>query len=82
MKGYWNKPEANAEAFKGGWFHSGDLGYVDEDGFFFIVDRKKEMIIRGGFNVYPREVEEVIYPTPRSPRPQSSASPTKGSVRR
>jgi len=64
MKGYWNKPEANAEAFKGGWFHSGDLGYVDEDGFFFIVDRKKEMIIRGGFNVYPREVEEVIYAHP------------------
>jgi long-chain acyl-CoA synthetase len=64
MKGYWNKPEANAEAFRGGWFHSGDLGYVDEDGFFFIVDRKKEMIIRGGFNVYPREVEEVIYAHP------------------
>jgi long-chain acyl-CoA synthetase len=64
MKGYWNKPEANIEAFKGGWFHTGDLGYVDEDGFFFIVDRKKEMIIRGGFNVYPREVEEVIYAHP------------------
>jgi len=64
MKGYWNKPEANVEAFKGGWFHTGDLGYVDEDGFFFIVDRKKEMIIRGGFNVYPREVEEVIYAHP------------------
>jgi long-chain acyl-CoA synthetase len=64
MKGYWNKPEANIEAFKGGWFHTGDLGYVDQDGFFFIVDRKKEMIIRGGFNVYPREVEEVIYAHP------------------
>jgi len=64
MKGYWNQPQANAEAFKGGWFHTGDLGYVDEDGFFFIVDRKKEMIIRGGFNVYPREVEEVIYTHP------------------
>jgi long-chain acyl-CoA synthetase len=64
MKGYWNKPEANIEAFKGGWFHTGDLGYIDEDGFFFIVDRKKEMIIRGGFNVYPREVEEVIYAHP------------------
>jgi long-chain acyl-CoA synthetase len=64
MKGYWNKPDANAEAFKGGWFHTGDLGYVDEDGYFFIVDRKKEMIIRGGFNVYPREVEEVVYAHP------------------
>jgi long-chain acyl-CoA synthetase len=64
MKGYWNQPEANIEAFKAGWFHSGDLGYVDEDGFFFIVDRKKEMIIRGGFNVYPREIEEVIYAHP------------------
>ena len=64
MKGYWNQPQANAEAFKGGWFHTGDLGYVDEDGFFFIVDRKKEMIIRGGFNVYPREVGEVIYAHP------------------
>ncbi|HYM97227.1 MAG TPA: long-chain fatty acid--CoA ligase, partial [Candidatus Sulfotelmatobacter sp.] len=64
MKGYWKKPEANAEAFKGGWFHTGDLGFVDEDGYFFIVDRKKEMIIRGGFNVYPREVEEVLYAHP------------------
>ncbi len=64
MKGYWNQPQANAEAFKAGWFHTGDLGYVDDEGFFFIVDRKKEMIIRGGFNVYPREVEEVIYAHP------------------
>ena len=64
MKGYWNQPQANAEAFKAGWFHTGDLGFVDGDGFFFIVDRKKEMIIRGGFNVYPREVEEVIYAHP------------------
>jgi long-chain acyl-CoA synthetase len=64
MKGYWKKPEATAEAFKGGWFHTGDLGYVDEQGYFFIVDRKKEMIIRGGFNVYPREIEEVIYAHP------------------
>ena len=64
MKGYYNQPEATAEAFKGGWFHSGDMGYQDEDGFFFIVDRKKELIIRGGFNVYPREIEEVLYAHP------------------
>src|SRR5207302_2751172 len=64
MKGYYKKPEATAEAFKGGWFHSGDMGYEDEEGFFFIVDRKKELIIRGGFNVYPREVEEVLYAHP------------------
>jgi long-chain acyl-CoA synthetase len=64
MKGYLNRPEATAEAFAGGWFHTGDLGYQDEDGFFFIVDRKKELIIRGGYNVYPREVEEVLYANP------------------
>jgi long-chain acyl-CoA synthetase len=64
MKGYLNRPEATAEAFAGGWFHTGDLGYMDEDGFFFIVDRKKELIIRGGYNVYPREVEEVLYGHP------------------
>ena len=64
MKGYYRKPEATAEAFRGGWFHSGDMGYVDDDGYFFIVDRKKELIIRGGFNVYPREVEEVLFTHP------------------
>jgi long-chain acyl-CoA synthetase len=61
MKGYWRRAEATAEAIKNGWFHSGDIGYIDDEGFIFIVDRKKEMIIRGGFNVYPREIEEVIY---------------------
>ncbi len=64
MRGYLNNPDATEEAFKGGWLHSGDLGYKDEDGFLFIVDRKKEMIIRGGYNVYPREVEEVLYQHP------------------
>jgi long-chain acyl-CoA synthetase len=64
MKGYWNKPEATAEAIVDGWFHSGDMAKVDEDGFFFIVDRKKDMIIRGGYNVYPREIEEVLYEHP------------------
>jgi long-chain acyl-CoA synthetase len=64
MKGYWNKPEATAEAIKDGWFHTGDMARVDEEGFFFIVDRKKDMIIRGGYNVYPREIEEVLYEHP------------------
>jgi long-chain acyl-CoA synthetase len=64
MKGYWRNPEATAEVMRGGWFHSGDLARMDEDGYFFIVDRKKDMIIRGGYNVYPREVEEVLYEHP------------------
>ncbi|MCG8592363.1 MAG: long-chain fatty acid--CoA ligase [Proteobacteria bacterium] len=61
MKGYLGRPDATAEAMKDGWFHSGDVGYRDEDGCYWIVDRKKDMILRGGFNVYPREVEEVLY---------------------
>jgi long-chain acyl-CoA synthetase len=60
MKGYLGRPDATAETMRGGWFHSGDIGYKDEDGFIFIVDRKKDMILRGGFNVYPREVEETL----------------------
>jgi long-chain acyl-CoA synthetase len=64
MKGYWNQPQATAEAIKDGWFATGDMAKVDEDGYFFIVDRKKELIIRGGYNVYPREVEEVLYEHP------------------
>ena len=64
MKGYYQRPEANEEAFKGGWFHSGDVGTMDEDGYFYIVDRIKDMIIRGGFNVYPRELEEVLLTHP------------------
>jgi long-chain acyl-CoA synthetase len=64
MKGYWNRPDATDEVMDDGWFHSGDMGKVDEDGYFFIVDRKKELIIRGGYNVYPREVEEVLYEHP------------------
>jgi long-chain acyl-CoA synthetase len=64
MKGYWKRPDASADAIRDGWFHSGDMATVDEDGYFFIVDRKKDMIIRGGYNVYPREIEEVIYEHP------------------
>jgi long-chain acyl-CoA synthetase len=64
MKGYYKKPEANHEAMKGGWFHTGDVAIRDEEGYYFIVDRKKDMIIRGGFNVYPREIEECLYAHP------------------
>jgi long-chain acyl-CoA synthetase len=65
MKGYWNNPEATASAIdRDGWFHTGDLARVDDDGYFFIVDRKKEMLIRGGFNIYPREIEEVLHEHP------------------
>jgi len=65
MAGYWRQPAATAAAMPHGWFHSGDLGRMDEDGFYFIVDRKKDMIIRGGYNVYPREIEELLYEHPR-----------------
>jgi long-chain acyl-CoA synthetase len=65
MKGYWQRPDATAAAIDSdGWFRTGDMAKVDEDGFFFIVDRKKDLIIRGGYNVYPREVEEVLYEHP------------------
>jgi long-chain acyl-CoA synthetase len=64
MKGYLGRDEATAEAFRNGWFHTGDLGYVDDDGFFFIVDRSKDLVIRGGYNVYPREIEEVLFEHP------------------
>jgi len=64
MKGYWNRPDATAEVMHDGWFATGDMATMDEDGYFFIVDRKKEMIIRGGYNVYPREIEEVLYEHP------------------
>jgi long-chain acyl-CoA synthetase len=61
MKGYWEMPDATEEAMRGGWFHTGDMARVDEDGYFFIVDREKDLNSRGGFNVYPREVEDVLY---------------------
>jgi long-chain acyl-CoA synthetase len=61
MKGYWKQPEETAKTLRGGWLHTGDMARRDEDGFFYIVDRKKDMIIVGGENVYPREIEEVLY---------------------
>jgi long-chain acyl-CoA synthetase len=64
MKGYWNRDEETTETIRDGWLHTGDMGKVDEDGYFFIVDRKKDLIIRGGYNVYPREIEEILYEHP------------------
>jgi long-chain acyl-CoA synthetase len=60
MKGYYKREDATAEAFKNGWFHSGDIGVMDDEGYLSIVDRKKDMILRGGYNIYPRELEEVM----------------------
>ncbi|MDX1414928.1 MAG: long-chain fatty acid--CoA ligase [Candidatus Promineifilaceae bacterium] len=64
MKGYYNRPEETSEAFRNGWFHTGDVATMDDDGYFYIVDRIKDMIIRGGFNVYPREIEETLMTHP------------------
>lgn len=61
MQGYWNRPEETAEVLKDGWLYTGDMAHMDEKGYFYIVDRKKDMIIAGGFNIYPREIEEVLY---------------------
>jgi len=64
MKGYWNKPEETAKTIRDGWLHTGDVAVMDADGYFRIVDRLKEMIISGGYNIYPREIEEVLYQHP------------------
>lgn len=64
MKGYWNNPEATAAAMQDGWFRTGDLGQVDADGYYYVVDRVKDMIVRNGYNVYPREIEELLYTHP------------------
>jgi long-chain acyl-CoA synthetase len=64
LKSYYRRPEATAETIRAGWFHTGDIGRLDEEGYLYIVDRKKDMIIRGGFNVYPRELEEILYGHP------------------
>ncbi len=65
MKGYWNKPEETAQTLRDGWLYTGDICTVDEDGYFYVVDRKKDMIIAGGFNIYPREVDEVLFEHPK-----------------
>jgi long-chain acyl-CoA synthetase len=65
MLGYWNRPEETRATLKDGWLRTGDVARMDEDGFFYIVDRKKDLIIAGGYNIYPREVEEVLYMHPK-----------------
>ncbi len=78
VQGYWNKPDATAETFVDGWLHTGDLGRIDDDGLLYIVDRKKDMINRGGENVYSIEVERARWAARRgSPRPRRLASPTR-----
>ena len=64
MLGYWRDPDATAQVLVDGWLHTGDVGHVDDDGYLFVVDRKKDLIIRGGFNVYPRDVEDVLLAHP------------------
>ena len=64
MKGYYKQPEATAQILKDGWFYSGDIGKLDEEGYLYIVGRKKDMILRGGYNIYPREIEELLYEHP------------------
>ena len=64
MNGYWKRPDATEEAFRGGWLHTGDVAVEDEDGYYYIVDRTKDMIISGGFNIYPREVEDALMSHP------------------
>lgn len=65
MKGYWNKPDETAQALRNGWLHTGDVGYTDEDGYLYITDRKKDLIIRGGENIYPKEIENILYTHPQ-----------------
>jgi acyl-CoA synthetase (AMP-forming)/AMP-acid ligase II len=80
MLGYLNRPDANAETLREGWLHTGDVGYRDEDGFFFLVDRKKDMIIRGGENIYPREIEDVLlgHPAVRGAAVVGRPDPVRG----
>jgi long-chain acyl-CoA synthetase len=65
MKGYWNDPEETAKVIRDGWLYTGDLAYKDEDGYYFIVDRSKDVVISGGYNIYPREIDEVLFTHPK-----------------
>lgn len=81
MPGYWRRPEATAETFPDGELRTGDIGFMDPEGWLYVVDRKKDMINASGFKVWPREVEDVLYTHPRSGRRPSSASPTATAAR-
>ena len=78
MKGYWNKPKETTEVLKDGILSTGDIGYVDKDGYFFITDRKKDLIIKAGENITPREIEEVLFSLVRRPEPMRSFHSAKG----
>ena len=82
MKGYYKRPQETDEVMLDGWFRSGDLGKRDDDGFYYIVDRAKDLIIRGGFNVYPREIEEVLLTHPDVSWRPSSGCRTRATARR
>jgi long-chain acyl-CoA synthetase len=77
MQGYRNRPEETAQVLRGGFIHTGDIGHLDADGFLFITDRKKDVVLVKGFNVFPREVEEALYAHPGSRPPEWSARPTR-----
>ena len=80
MRGYLGRPEESAQVLRGGWLHTGDVGRFDDDGYLTLVDRVKDLIIRGGENIYPKEIEDVLPPTPRCSRPRSSGSPIRSSA--
>lgn len=82
MKGYWNKPDDTASTLRNGWLYTGDIAIMDDDGYFFIVDRKKDMAIVGGYNVYPREIDEVLHEHPKIKEAVSVGIPhsSKGEV--
>ena len=83
MRGYWHNPAATGEAIReGGWFVTGDMGYLDEDGYLFLVDRKKDVILRGGYSVYPREIEDVLAAHPAILEAVALGVPTTGSGKR
>jgi long-chain acyl-CoA synthetase len=82
MMGYWNRPEETAKAIVDGWMHTGDAGHMDEDGFVYVVDRVKDMIISGGENVYSAEVENIVAQHPAGRNARSSAFQTRGGAKR
>jgi long-chain acyl-CoA synthetase len=82
MQGYWNRPDETASVLRNGWLYTGDIAYMDEEGYFFIVDRKKDLIITGGYNVYPREIDEVLHEHPAVKEAVSVGikHPTRGEI--